>query len=151
MYSEELISFAVVPSSNASLTALSLVGSTGDYAKWYVMAPTIEISRLLLIVSTTTLTGTAAPVVTFYARPTFGSTSGQITLGTITVPSASVAGAIIYKNIESVKIPAGYTIVANLSTAGTDGGSAAGAGFVGFNAFMASEDPRNVAVMVASA
>ena len=149
MYSEETLSLAIAPSSNAYLTALSLVGGTGDYAKWYV-GDQVIVERLMLMVTTTTLTGTAAPVVTFYARPTFGSTSGQITLGTLTIPTATAAGSIVYKNIESVKLPMGYTLVANLTTAGTDGGSAAGAGLVMFKMFQATEEPKNISLMIAS-
>jgi len=150
MYSEEYVTPCLIPSSAAAQTALSLVGGVADYASWYAGEQFI-LTRLMIIVSTTTATSTANPVVTFYARPTFGSTTGQISIGTITVPTGTAAGAILYKNVESVKIPPGYTLTARLTTQGTDASAAAGAGFVMFKGFVAPEDPRNVSLMVASA
>lgn len=149
-YSEEYLGGAVVPASNAYLTARSLVASASDYASWYIGEEVI-LTRIMFLVTTTTLTGLVAPVVTFYARPTFGSSSGQISLGTLTIPTATAAGTILYKNIESVKLPQGYTLTVAGTTQGTDGGSAAGAGFAMFKAFMGTEDPKNVSAMVASA
>lgn len=149
MYSEEYIGGAIVPKSNASLTAASLV-SAAVYASWAVMEQ-IQLTRIMLVVSTQTLTGLVAPVVTFWARPTPASSSGEVSLGTLTIPSGSTVGQVIYKDIESIKIPPGYDLCVEVTTAGTDGGSAAGAGFVGFKGFSNPEDPRNVAKMVKSA
>lgn len=150
MYGEEFCALPGVPSSNAALTACNLAASTGDYLLLY-QSEQVVITRLEAIVTTALVAETAAPVLTFYARPTIGSTSGQLTLGTLTFPDLTAAGKVLYKNIESVKIPAGYTIAVNRSTQATSSGTAAGACFVMMKGFIAVEDPRNNSLMLASA
>lgn len=146
MYSEELLSPCVLPTTAPS-TAGSLT-STGDILV-YNFGEQVVLTRVMLLVSTATVS-TGNIVVTVYQRPTYGSTAGQVTLGTITIPTGVAAGTIYYKNIESVKVPPGSQIAFNVTTAAA-GGGAAGAAFPMFKAFMASEDPRNVTAMVASA
>lgn len=150
MYGEEVVDKCMVPSSNAFLTAVNLAAATGDYGLLYV-GEQVVITRLMLIVTTTLVADTTAPILTFYARPTIGSTTGQVTLGTLTIPDLTAAGKIVYKNIESAKIPQGYTIAVNRSTQAASSGTAAGAGFIMMKGFVAVEDPRNVTLMVASA
>jgi hypothetical protein len=149
-YSEEFIDKALVPSTTNFMTACNLAASTGDYGLWYV-GEQVVLTRLQLIVSTTLVADVTAPVLTFYARPTFGTTTGQVSLGTLTIPDLTAAGKILYKNIESVKVPQGYTIAVNRSTQASSSGTAAGAGFVMVKGFVAVEDPRNVSLMIASA
>lgn len=147
-YSEEYLGGCVIPSSTAPLSAQVLT-STGDKASFY-LGEAIELSRLEFLVSAAVVAGLTAPVISVYARPTFGSTSGQILIGTLTIPTGTAAGQILYKNVESVKLEPGYTLVFNVSTAATDSGSAAGSGFSMFKAFMITEDPKNVSLMVLS-
>lgn len=149
-YSEEDLSKAIVPSSNAALTACNLAASTGDYALWYV-GEQVQITRIAAIVSTALVADVTAPVLTFYARPTFGSTGSQVTIGTLTFPDLTAAGKIVYKNVESAKIPQGYTIAVARSTQASSSGTAAGACFVMMKGFQAVEDPRNSSLMIASA
>ena len=147
MYSEEFISGAIVPKSNASLTAYSASAAAADYASWAVMEQ-VQLTRIMLFVTTAIVGTTTAPVVAFYARPTPGSSSGQILLGKLTLPSGTAAGVVVYKEIESVKIPPGYDLAVVGDTQAV--GSAAGAGFAGFKGFVNAEDPRNVSVMLKS-
>src|SRR5262252_4226174 len=51
----------------------------------------------------TTVISTAASVITFTYRPTPGSATGQVTLGTLTVPLATAAGKFMYKNLTSAQ------------------------------------------------
>lgn len=140
MYSEELLHGCVLPTSAPS-SAQSLA-SVADIMI-YNIGEQITVSRIMLQVSTApTVT---APVVSVYARPTYGSSSGQILIGTLTIPVATVAGTIVYKNVESVKIPQGYQLAFSVTTA-----ASAGAGYSQFKAFMSSEDPKNVSAMLAS-
>lgn len=148
MYSEEFIGGAIVPKSNASLTAYSASAAAADYASWAVMEQ-IQLTRIMLFVTTGIVGTTTAPQVSFYARPTPGSSSGQLLLGTLILPSGTAAGTVVYKNIESIKIPPGYDLAVVGAVQAV--GSAAGAGFVGFKGFVNAEDPRNVSVMLASA
>lgn len=143
MYSEELLSPCVLPTSAPS-TAQSLA-STGDILV-YNFGETIVVTRIMVLISTT-VSSSSSVVVNVYQRPTYGSTSGQVLIGTLTIPTGTAAGSIMYKNIESVKVPQGSQLAFNVGTAA----SSAGAGFCMFKSFMASEDPRNVSAMIASA
>lgn len=146
MYSEELLSPCVLPTSAPS-TAGSLTG-TGDILV-YNFGEQVVVTRLMVLVSTA-IVSTGSVVVTVYQRPTYGSTVGQVTVGTLTIPAGTAAGTIVYKDVESVKVPQGSQLAFNCSTAAA-GGGAAGACFSMFKAFMASEDPRNIATMLKSA
>lgn len=150
MYSEELISFALAPTTNNFLTAAQIGGSVADYQVWNVMEG-VTLTRLMFFVKTLVASSTANEVYTFYQRPTSGSTSGQVALGTLTIPTASAVGQVIYKDIESVKLLPGQDLAIKRTTQGTDGSSVAGAGFLGFKAFSNVESPLNVTAMVKSA
>lgn len=150
MYGEEFLDKCLVPSSNAFLTAVNLASATGDYGLIYV-GEEVVITRIMCIVTTALVADTAVPVLTFYARPTIGSTTGQVTIGTLSFPDLTAAGKIVYKNVESAKIPQGYTIAVNRSTQATSSSTAAGAGFVMIKGFQNVEDPRNISLMIASA
>lgn len=149
MYSEEYLGGAVVAKSSAFLTAAAIGGSVADYGVFAVMEA-IEVTRLMFFVSTLVASSTANEVYTFYQRPTSGSASGQVAIGTLTIPTGSTVGQVIYKDVESVKLLPGQDFAIKRTTQGTDGSSVAGAGFIGFKAFMVTEDPRNVAGMVKS-
>jgi len=124
------------------------VTSTGDLIV-YNIGEAIELSRIAVLVTTATVSS-GNIVVTVYQRPTYGSTSGQVTIGTLTIPTATTAGSIYYKPVESVRLLPGQQLAFNCSTAAA-GGSNAGAVISMFKAFMTTEDPRNVAAMTLSA
>lgn len=154
-YSEEFLGGAIVPQDNKPLTPLNLVGSTGDYAQWLVGAR-CKLTRVMVMIDVVIATSTANAVVSIYRRPNYGpsgsgSSSGQVLLATITVPTGTAIGKILYKNIESVSLKAGEVLCAKLTTQGTDGSSATGKGYVLFSAFPVFEDPANEANMIASA
>jgi len=141
-YSEELLQGCIIPTSAVSST--QSLASAADILV-YNVGEQITLSRIMFQVTTAAV---GSPVVSVYARPTYGSTSGQLLIGTLTIPVVGSApvGSIVYKNVESVKIPQGYQLAFNVSSAGS-----AGAGYCMFKAFMSSEDPKNITAMVASA
>ncbi len=70
---------------------------------------------------TTAMTVTSA-VLTVTKRPTPGSSSGEVTLATITLPvSGSAIGDCVYKRFAPVDVAAGAEITLTLGTASTAG------------------------------
>ncbi len=138
MYSEGLFHLANVASgSPSSLT------SAADISSIAIMEG-MQVRRLMIYV-TLAPTVTAA-VVTFYKRSAVGVTSGQVAIGTITVPVGTAAGSVVYKNLDSVAFPQGSCLAAAVTTTAT-----AGTGIVGIGAYQQAEDPQNVAACIASA
>ena len=96
---------------------------------WLVMSK-IQVKRLVGIV-TTVFSSTAAGVVTFYARPTYGSATSQVSLGTLTVGSSSgsaAVGNVFISKITPVAVNPGNQIVTSVTTVLTTSGKI-GAGF----------------------
>lgn len=148
MYTEEYLGGAIVPQSSAYLTAASLT-STSTYSRYLIM-DSIKLTRLLAYVSTTIAANLTLPVLTIYQRPAFGSTVGEVAIGTLTIPNLTAAGKVLYKNVESVSLVAGQELVCKVTTAATDSVSAAGAAFVGFKAILRAEDPTDMPLCIAS-
>lgn len=142
-YSEEYLGGCVLPTSAPS-TAQSLA-STGDILV-YNLGEQIELNRIMFEVSVAVVSSAPA-VISVYSRPTFGSASGQILIGTLSIPGGTAAGSILYKPVESLKLTQGTQLAFNVSTAATSSGS----GFSMFKAFLTSEDPKNVSAMILSA
>ena len=142
-YSEEFISPAVVPTSAPS-SAQSLA-SVADMLVFNI-GESLKLTRIMVEVSTAVVS-TAPAVVTVYQRPTYGSTAGQIAIGTLSIPGGTAAGKILYKNVESVKLVPGQQLAFACTTAATS----SGAGLSMFKGFIVSEVPSNVANMIASA
>lgn len=137
-YAEGIFHLANVASgSPSSLT------SAADISSVAIMEP-LQVRRLMIYV-TTAPTVTAA-VVTFYKRTAVGVTAGQVSIGTITIPVATAAGSVMYKNVDSVALVQGQCLAAAVTTTAT-----AGAGLVGIGAYQEAEDPQNVAACILSA
>jgi hypothetical protein len=96
---------------------------------------------------TTTISSSAGVVVTFYLRPTYGSSSSQVSLGTITTGLTSAANTLFVNNITPVAIPVGSQIVADCTTAATS----SGAGIAYIVADFSSEVSKNETVTVVTA
>lgn len=101
---------------------------------------------------TTAVVSTGAVVVNIIARPTHGSTTGQVVLGTISVPAAAVVGSTYYKDFADnlTVIQAGYELVFSVLTAAA-GGGAAGAVLSMALLDLDPETPLNQSKLVASA
>lgn len=150
-YVQEVLGGAVVMKSpTVFATAENLAAATGTYGQYLVMK-SIYVTRLEFMVSAAVTAGTGAPVVTFYRRPTMGSDSGRVAIGTITVPNSASVGQVIYKDVTPVLLSPGEEISMARTTQATDGGTAAGQGYYGFVAELKPESPANCTNMVASA
>lgn len=89
---------------------------------------------------------TAATVLTVYRRPTPGSDTGRVTIGTLTIPNAAAAPNVYYKLFTPVKVSPGEEI-----TVETDGGTTAGTAILSLRTMPAWEHPSNNTKMIASA
>lgn len=95
---------------------------------------------------TTAITVTAA-IATLKYRPTPGSATGEVSLGTITLPvTGSAIGQQYYKRITPFKANPGGELVLDVTQAAT-----AGAGVAGVVVSETTEIPGNVPAMIASA
>lgn len=111
-----------------------------------VLLESCAVSRLFCKV-TVDLVTSAACVVTFYGRPTYGSDTSALNLGTVKLPDAAVANDVYYKDIDPVSVPAGYQVTAEVTTAAGTSGSA----LAGFLAQYTPEEPANLSQFIASA
>jgi hypothetical protein len=107
------------------------------------------IKRLSFIVSTATVSS-GNIVITAYYRPTVGSSSSQVSLGTITIPTSIAAGKVYYKDITPYSAAPGGDVSFSVTTAAA-GGGAAGAGFCAVEFEQDPEVAANESNMVASA
>lgn len=82
-----------------------------------------RVFRLQAKVTTATVS-TGSIVLTIRRRPTFGSSSGQTTLGTLTIPTAIAVNKIYYKDITPVNCNSGDQVVVEVTTAAAGGGAA---------------------------
>lgn len=115
--------------SNAEDTALSVIQAAGQYAGYAVMRP-INVKTLMFFVTTQITTGLVPCKVAVTSRPTYGSSSGAVTLGSMTIPTASAVGTVVIKEIsDAVRVNAGNELSLDVAVQGTDSGTAAGAGF----------------------
>lgn len=115
----------------------------------HVLQEFARVRRIQAKVTTATVSS-GSIVLTIRRRPTFGSSSGQSTLGTITIPTAIAVNAIYYKDITPVNCSRGDQVVVEVTTAAAGGGAAGKAVFD----FLADYDPEsalNDSNMVASA
>lgn len=150
MYSQQTLFFDLAPVDTSAKNYVNLVGSTGVVGEFAVVRR-CSVKRLVLWLKVASVDETVSAVVTYRLRPTFGSATGQTSLGTITVPTAQAIGTVLYKDIQNVTVPAGYTIAFDLTTAGTSAGSAAGTALCFVDLQPTSEDEKNETNMVKSA
>lgn len=91
---------------------------------------------------------TTAPTVIFTKRPTPNSATGEVAIGTLTIPDGTAVGAVIYKDIDPVSFAVGDTLEIS-HTVGV--GSPAGQGIPVVIAYHDPEVPGNMTDMTASA
>jgi hypothetical protein len=63
-----------------------------------------------------------ATVITYYYRPIYGSDTGIVTLGTVTIPVGATIGKVYKKNIAPYSVKEGGEIRIAVSTTSTAGG-----------------------------
>lgn len=142
MYTNKVGVGQLVPGATGA-GALS-VATTGAKGEYVAVGGQIAVSRLALCVST--LLGAGNAVIEIRKRPVVGDASGETVIATLTIPAATPAGKVLYKDINESVIAPGQSLSLQVTSA-----SAAGAVILGFDA---SEDPEyklNVSSMIASA
>ncbi len=143
-------SHSLVRIDSALDTALNLAASVGNYAGLAVHAP-IALTRVSFIVTSAVTSGSVAGQVAFKRFPTFGSTTGSVSLGSLTIPNAAAVGQVYYKDLTYARLNAGEELMIQKGVQAVDAGTAAGAGFVGFLFDPAPEYVANQSNMIASA
>lgn len=104
----------------------------------------MKVKVLEVLVSVVTV---GACTIAFKRRPLFGSTSGEVTMGSVIVPAATAAGKVVYKKLASpVTCFPGDQIVYEITSAATSGNA-----HYGVTAELDPEEPSNQSDMIASA
>lgn len=122
--------FSFPPEATAAPVPLSLA-TVGDIGYLPCVVDRMDLVELAcLIVTAPTVT---APVITFYRRPTVGTSTGEVVIGTLTAPVGTAIGKRVKKNIRFRVIPGDEVRIA-VTTAAT-----AGAGIVTLKAYSAGQ------------
>lgn len=108
------------------LTDPILLTATGVPDFSYVNFENMRVWRFIAkIIDTTVSTGNI--VVQLLSRPVYGSSSGQVIVGSLNIPSGAVLGQMYYKDFTAVTVPAGNEMAFNISVAAAGGGAAGSA------------------------
>jgi hypothetical protein len=150
MYTEKFAHMAIVPKSAASVTAEVLSAAGAVYCLYAVMK-SCKVVRFMFQVSVTVAADTTAPAVIVKKRVTPGSDTNAETLATITIPDGTVAGKVMYKDIDGTRLEVGDELVFEHTVQAVDGSSAAGAGWYGIELIDSPESVGNSSNMVLSA
>jgi len=108
------------------------------------------VKRLMFVLETAVVGTSTAPAVEFNRRPTIASASGEVLLGTLTIPDGTALGSVIYKDIDPVVFEVGDELSLEHSVQAV-GGTVAGDGYY---AALCIDDPEvaaNESNMIASA
>lgn len=101
------------------------VTSTGVLAHRYLAMDSVSVTRIAVVVGTT-ISSAVSVVINVKKRPTIGSSSGEVSLGTLTIPTGAAAPAVYYKDINDPAASAlapGQEIAFDVTTASTSAGS----------------------------
>lgn len=93
----------------------------------------------------TTVVSVAAVTVTWKYRPTPGSDTGAVTLGTLVLPNGTAAGKSVWKDVTPLKLMPGSELIVSFT------GGGAGNASLGFASSPAWDVPENNANAIASA
>lgn len=127
------------------IVAAADVGSAADpiaTARKRIGSQPVTITTIFATV--TTAQTTASAVLTFKYRPTIGSATGEVTIGTLTITVGAVSRQ-FYKNITPYRALPGGEIVVQ-----TDGGGEGNAD-LGYRQYPTWEHPSNNTAQIASA
>lgn len=112
-----------LPSNLVALTSAAVVQS-------FVVCDQMQVNELFFVVSTAVVSS-GNVVLTFKRRPTIGSASGEVTIGTLNIPGGAAVGKCYYKRVTPVVCAVSEQIVVEVTTAAAGGGAAGnGMGFV---------------------
>ena len=132
-------------------TEIDVLTSAAVHSQSYVAMEQTVLRAAYALVTTAVAADLTAPVIAIKRRPTYGSTTGEETIDTITIPDGTAAGKVMYVNFEPVQVQAGDQIVFEITTAATDSGSAAGAAVYGLRTSVDEEEEANESDKIASA
>lgn len=118
----------------------------------YFPMPMKQVVQRIMALVTTAVVSSAPVSVAVYSRPTHGSTSGQVLLGTLNIPGGASVGQCYYKDIADNLAPvnAGQELVFSVTVAAA-GGGAAGAAIPMALVDDSPEEPLNQPNLVLSA
>lgn len=150
MYENKSASHAIVRKSNAHDTAENVAAAVAVHGGYLATRP-IKITGFYFYVTVALVADTLAPAVAIKQRPTYNSSSGEVTIATLTLPDLTAAGKVVYKRVEPYLINAGDEISLEHTVQCTSAGTAAGQGFYGFDYEIISEAAGNQTDWVASA
>lgn len=135
--------FNYVAANSDSLTAAAV------HTTFKSVCSQMDVTALFALV-TTAVVSTGAVAVSFWRRPVFGSTAGQVLLGTLSIPAGTAAGKVLYKEISPTQVNPGEQISYEVTTAAA-GGGAAGAALFDLELSDSPEAHGNQLNMIASA
>lgn len=149
-YVEEQRVSSFIPVTGGS-TEIDALSGAGVHTASYVCMEQVLVRSLYAVVTTLVASDTAEAVITIKRRPTYGSATGEVSIGTLTIPDTTAAGKVIYKNVSPVEIQPGDQVVFEITTAATDGSSVAGNVVYGLRISANEEEEANSSDMVLSA
>lgn len=135
------------PVGSAALAEVDLSAAAGTLGEYICQRP-CTMKFIEGMVSSVAIVGTTtAPTLVFKKRPTPASSSGESTVGSLTFPTGTAIGKVLYKSVE-VDFAVGQSLQVSWTQAV---GSPAGKVIPGLQAFDDSESPGNNSNMIASA
>lgn len=117
----------------------------------YLVTKAVELKRFSFYVSVAIVAATTAPVVKISRRPTFNSSSGELEIARLTLPTGTAIGKVVYKDVDPYQLLPGDELSIEHVTQAADPGTAAGAGY--YDAILQSgpESDANCSALLASA
>lgn len=149
MYEQKQASHAILRATNAHDTAENLAATAADYGQYYVCRP-IKVTGFYFYVTTAIDSDTLNASVALTRRVTPGSDTGAVVMSTMAIPDGTAVGKVVYEFIEPVLCYPGDAILLDHTVQCTDNGTAAGAGFYGFDYEVVSEAVANCGDYVAA-
>lgn len=146
---------------NAAFTPANLAATAAQWTGYYVAAAGCQVVRLYFFCTTTCSYSTTAAQIAVKRRPTYGSSSGAVTIATMTIPSGTAVGKVLYQDIvygsktsegiaaSSLLLNAGEELSLEVVTQATDSSAAAGAGFITFEMDAPTDNAANMSNMTA--
>lgn len=113
MYDHQKDERLLIASATAVTTATGIISRNFAVQQPFIVR---AIAACIVVVPTVT-----APVLNFKRRPTPGSATGEVSIGTLTLPLTSVIGQVYYKKGFSTKLFPGEECVCDVTTASTAG------------------------------
>lgn len=138
----------MVPAGTAVLGSEDLAAAPAVHGE-FLISKGIRVTQIKFHVTTAVVATTTAPVVAVKKRPTPGSSSGEVTIGLLTIPNGTAVSKIVYKNVTPVELAPGDSLAFEHTVQAA--GTPAGAGYYSVDYDIDPEVPANLSDMVASA